>query len=260
MLGLDSKTFDFAAILSRGLKADATREFEGIAVKIRAADGYINVSSLARAGGKQFKDYRKHTQTKQIIPIIKTELQKIDPSLEPIVQAKQHHGSYHYYAHPLIAIDMAGWLSPTFKIIMLSWVFELVESTLLWQVVDEAVIESSTREVGLKPEQIAVKKFCETFLLDQEYQLEFPVYLGTDGYIDILTEHELYEVKHWRKWRHAVGQALAYHLSFKDRQAFVVLFDSEDDPVDTEGVLTEIEEAINQCNVEMKYLRIDVIE
>lgn len=44
------------------------------------------------------------------------------------------------------------------------------------------------------------------------------------GYIDILTEEEVVEVKHHQAWKAAIGQVLAYQRDYPNKQARVHLF------------------------------------
>lgn len=118
---------NFTAILARALCNDASQVFNSIEVQIRASDGFVNVSSLARAGGKLFKDYMKTTPTKQFLETLGAVFQGgPGSSLEVVVKVPQHHGSFHYWAHPLVAIDLAGWLSPQLKVQFLSWIFFII--------------------------------------------------------------------------------------------------------------------------------------
>lgn len=44
------------------------------------------------------------------------------------------------------------------------------------------------------------------------------------GYVDVVTEEAVIEVKHWRQWKHALGQVLAYGYCFPEKSKRIVLF------------------------------------
>jgi hypothetical protein len=47
------------------------------------------------------------------------------------------------------------------------------------------------------------------------------------GFIDLLTEDKIIEVKFSKNWKHAVGQILMYGLSYPNHKKCIYLFDNE---------------------------------
>ncbi|KAG5178589.1 FirrV-1-A34, partial [Tribonema minus] len=44
------------------------------------------------------------------------------------------------------------------------------------------------------------------------------------GFADVVTATEVIEIKHWRTWKHALGQVLAYHAFMSDKSKRIHLF------------------------------------
>jgi hypothetical protein len=68
------------------------------------------------------------------------------------------------------------------------------------------------------PEKLHQIQLCEQLGGEMEVSAAF-------GQIDILTDTELIEVKHYYQWKSAVGQLLAYSQSYPDRIKRLHLFD-----------------------------------
>lgn len=49
------------------------------------------------------------------------------------------------------------------------------------------------------------------------------------GIIDLLTDDYLIEVKHYKSWKHALGQLIAYDMYVKNRQLGLALYGSRPD-------------------------------
>lgn len=117
---------NLAELLRQALGADTAANFAGTPVQVRSIDGFVNVSSLARAGGKKFKDYMKTNPTKEFLGVLKEEIQGgAEFTLDIVTKCNTNHGPQ-YWAHPMVAIDVASWLSPRLKVQFLSWIFLLL--------------------------------------------------------------------------------------------------------------------------------------
>lgn len=58
------------------------------------------------------------------------------------------------------------------------------------------------------------------------------------GFADIVTDTHVIEVKHWRQWKHALGQVLAYHAFASDKKIRIHLFADECDQVAARSTAT----------------------
>ena len=98
-----------------------TRVFDNQVIPQRASDGYINATAMCKAAGKEISNYLKNTTTKDYIEelssvllIRRTELIQILRGGTPELQGT--------WVHPEIALDIAQWLSPKFKVLVNRWV------------------------------------------------------------------------------------------------------------------------------------------
>lgn len=96
------------------------------------------------------------------------------------------------------------------------WVYETVIPTLRKQGhLAEKVLSN------LQPVPYSTLKLKEKHVRDQialETNGEIEVHIPDVGYIDILTEDSLIEVKSIRNWKHAVGQLLIYGSYYPDKK------------------------------------------
>lgn len=58
------------------------------------------------------------------------------------------------------------------------------------------------------------------------------------GFADVVTDTHVIEVKHWRQWKHALGQVLAYHAFASDKKTRIHLFADECDQVAAQSTVT----------------------
>ena len=98
---------------------------------IRHEDGYINATMLCKAGKKKFNDYHRLKQTQELLnscgkytnidkdKLIKVKqggISKSNDSLDPKLQGT--------WVHPLIATNLASWISSDFAIKVYIWIEE----------------------------------------------------------------------------------------------------------------------------------------
>jgi hypothetical protein len=78
---------------------------QGYTIEHREEDGYINVTNLCKAGGKQFKAWNRLDKTKAFLQVLSNEV-KISTSL--LIKHKTGYGSDQCtWVHPQIAINIA---------------------------------------------------------------------------------------------------------------------------------------------------------
>jgi hypothetical protein len=101
---------------------------KGFTIEHRDEDGYINVTNLCKAGGKQFKAWKRLEKTKAFIQVLSsvvlistTELIKLGTGSKNIKNSTQ--GTW---VHPQIAINIAQWISPQFDVKVSGWIYEIM--------------------------------------------------------------------------------------------------------------------------------------
>ena len=93
-------------------------------IEYREEDGYINVSNLCKAGGKQFNGWNRLEKTKGFLKALSSSTQI---HVDELIKYKS--GSIHERAtwvHPQVAINIAQWISPEFDVKVSGWVYEIM--------------------------------------------------------------------------------------------------------------------------------------
>jgi len=93
-------------------------------IEYRDEDGYINVTNLCNAGGKEFKAWNRLEKTKAFLKALSS---MVTISTSELIKYKS--GSIHERAtwvHPQVAINIAQWISPEFDVKVSGWVYEIM--------------------------------------------------------------------------------------------------------------------------------------
>ena len=89
----------------------------------RSSDGLVNLTQLCRAGGKQFKEWVRLKSTEAFMGVLAT-LVGI-PTNDLIVYEGGTNDERASWGHPQVAIELAHWISPEFRVKVSRWVYEL---------------------------------------------------------------------------------------------------------------------------------------
>jgi hypothetical protein len=101
----------------------------GYIIESRDEDGYINITNLCKAGGKEFKDWNRLDKTKAFLKALST---AVGISTAVLIQlgtgskfgtTEENTGTW---VHPQVAINIAQWISPQFDVKVSAWVFEVM--------------------------------------------------------------------------------------------------------------------------------------
>ena len=90
----------------------------------RDSDGYIDITNLCKAGGKEFKSWNRLDKTKRFLDVLSLTV-KIH-TIELLKQEQGGNGERHTWAHPQVAINIAQWISPEFDVLVSKWVYEIM--------------------------------------------------------------------------------------------------------------------------------------
>ena len=93
-------------------------------IENREEDGYINVTNLCKAGGKQFKSWNRLDKTKAFLRVLSATV-NIHTS-ELIKMNTGGNGERHTWVHPQVAINIAQWISPQFDVKVSAWIYEVM--------------------------------------------------------------------------------------------------------------------------------------
>jgi hypothetical protein len=125
------------------------------------------------------------------------------------------------WGHPYVAINVAQWVSTKFCVKVSMWIDE-------WKNISE--INSKKYVVSLEN----IKPDNDRCCIEKDIQIRLYKELGGEmevhtnfGYIDLLTETELIEIKVGNNWKHGLGQLLAYKNFYLNHSLRLHLFDIE---------------------------------
>lgn len=96
--------------------------YQGELVSLRTGDGYIDATSMCKAAGKNWSDYRRLGTTNAFLSELSTALQI--PIAELIQSVVGGSGTQGTWVHPQLAIHLAQWASPKFAVQVTGWVFD----------------------------------------------------------------------------------------------------------------------------------------
>jgi len=93
-------------------------------IEYRHEDGYINVTNLCKAGGKQFKNWNSIMKTKAFLKVLSS---SVGISASELIKYKSGSNSERAtWVHPQVAINIAQWISPEFDVKVSGWVYEIM--------------------------------------------------------------------------------------------------------------------------------------
>jgi len=98
---------------------------QGFTIEHREEDGYINVTNLCKAGGKQFKAWKRLEKTKGFIQALSSVVLISTTDLIDLGTGSKYKSSQ-TWVHPQIAINIAQWISPQFDVKVSGWVYEIM--------------------------------------------------------------------------------------------------------------------------------------
>ena len=127
------------------------------------------------------------------------------------------------WCHRLIAIDCARWLNPLFNIQLMKWLDEWMNI----KAENKCILENALHNIKPYMDKYKCIEKCIQKRLQNELGGEIEVSCDT-GYIDLLTDTEIIEIKYGRDWKHAVGQLLIYSLDYPLHKKRIHLFGIED--------------------------------
>jgi hypothetical protein len=214
--------------------------FNGVDIQYDpAADGLVNATQMCKAAGREWSGYWRLQSTQEFIDELSTVLQIHRTTLVHTVQGGLS-GEQGTWVHRRVAVHLANWCSPAFAV----WVTEKIERLMMTGRVvlhrehQEAELASRGDEVAaiyqlvnevrasnahvrmamtcwaetLKALQRATPERLEKAVQDMLVKREGgQIWVKLEsGTIDVVTSTDMIEVKHWKQYKHAIGQILMY--------------------------------------------------
>lgn len=206
-----------------------------VTIDIRESDGFINATQICKAGGKRFSNWYQLESTKELIKTLEAELNT------KVIDVKKGNSKTFIqgsYVHRRLAISLASWISPYFMTKVSKWVEE-------WAEYDPKNKKEFYHELSnLKPSQCNQKEREIQLELQQKLHGEIEV-KTPNGYIDLVTDRLIIEIKELSNWKHALGQILSYGVYYENKRKQLYLFGYDEDSLD----INELERIKKTCGV-----------
>ena len=156
---------------------DKSLELQGINIIYRKEDGYINLSQLCKAGGKEFSEWKRSKKSKEFLVQLEKTLnegenvkKKVSLEISRDTLIKYNSGSNTERAnwgHPQVAINVAQWISPEFDVKVSKWTRELT----LQLEEKNKVIETKENEIKTLIEE--TKQYQDSLTTKQQNKTNF---------------------------------------------------------------------------------------
>jgi len=97
-------------------------------LEYREEDGYINITNLCKAGGKQFKHWKSIDKTKNFLEELSMVVGKTTTELIKMGSGSKFGENIQSstWAHPQVAVNIAQWISPKFDVMVSKWVYQIM--------------------------------------------------------------------------------------------------------------------------------------
>lgn len=128
-------------------KSFEMKKVNGVEIRQRLSDGYIDVMAICDACDKDFSDYIQIRFTKRFIAELSRET-----GIEEAVLLQKSDEVDEIWAHPQIAVNISQWASPKLAVKIPKWVLE-------WYAKEAK--KSDTKEVIVKSETTSGVKFSD---------------------------------------------------------------------------------------------------
>lgn len=133
----------------------------GTTVLAREGDNYINATQLCQAGGKLFGHWKALDSTKEFMTSISRRKNIPEVELLDVKRGNSTKFTQGSWVHPLLAINLAQWISADFAVQVTEWIYELgvTGSVRLHQERSHAQIEVLRKSlIKTKDEKVIIEK------------------------------------------------------------------------------------------------------
>jgi hypothetical protein len=227
-------------------------EFNVIMMK---KNGYINATKMCQdiseetGSKKPFRNWKENKNANEILSNMSTELNITQKELMYVITTSAPKKAIicGTYVHPILITHIAMWCSPSFAVKISLFVEEWrklnhVNELQYWKALAEAKPSSNDMQ-----ERKIQEELCKKLKGKQEVET-------VCGYIDILTDYQIIEIKHISEYKHALGQILMYAHEYPKHGKVICLF-GKDDNVNIDVV----KDIYSEYDVELFIYKIELI-
>ena len=192
-------------------------EFAGHQIRMRKSDGYLSATDMCKANNKEWSNYKQNNQTKEFLIALEDDLKNNDvkPLIDTImIGLNEFRGTW---VHPRVATHLALWISNAFFIKLSKWIEE-------WKLTSNANMVEYLNELCVLTPSFNQQKESE-IRNKLKIELNAKIEVKTDsGYIDLLSDKLIIELKEFSQWKGALGQILSYGIFYPNHQKQIYLF------------------------------------
>lgn len=203
------------------IKNDNGKEYQ---IEVRK-DGYVNATMMCKHANKIYPSWKRLDFTKKFIQIVMKETNMTENELIQTTYGGNCK-SQGTWIHRFLVLNLANWCSMKFGIVMAKWIEEWTKSSMKNNMIyhetiytlkdDENENDDSKKELYIQTQlhkmyHGEIEKKCEC------------------GFIDLINDTVIIEIKTSRLWKHAVGQILMYGLEYPSHKKIIYLFNIEKD-------------------------------
>ena len=190
-----------------------------IALQIRPSDGYINATRLAQSGGKKCNHYFANGTTQLFLDKLSI---KLSIPKNALIESRRGGNNKGTWIHQQVATHFAAWISSEFAASVSVWIERA-------KALDPCIrAEYDMKLTTLKADGNAQTEHVIRDALSARLGGTIEVVVE-HGIVDVVTPTEIIEVKHAKKYLHAIGQILGYSDTFPDKARRIHLFGSDEE-------------------------------
>ena len=220
--------------------------------------GYINATKFCASVGdktKRFDHYIANSRYKNLLKYMKTspEYSGQKLSIQVITGVNELRGTY---VHPDLLLDLSSWISPIVFVTIIKMLNEWRKMSPDNEIRFHKDIGDSIKEgIGMFENSNLESVIRDKIALEEKGLVE----VKTDaGFIDVLTDTKIIEVKKYHHWKYALGQVKCYGYFYPTKQKWIYLFNTpindSDNTKDTIISTKLIDEICKSENVLVKYI------
>jgi len=223
-------------------------KYLGIECIMETKTGFINAPKFCAAasnGKKRFDHYSRLDRYKNLFDYMKS-----SPGYPAVISMEVRKGDNSLsgtYVYPDLLLDLASWISPC----VFCKVIQLLNEWRKLDVINEIRFH---KEVGdaIKEGIVFSKQENESIIRDKiAYEENGITEVKTPvGFIDVLTDTKIIEVKKINLWKHALGQVKCYGYYYPDKQKWIYLFNQRDTECEGGENLESNQDLLNICILE----------
>jgi hypothetical protein len=188
--------------------------------------GYINATKLCAQGGKLMKNWLSNDSSKELMKELE---ETINLSLEnqTKISILVSCSSFGYikgtYVHPDLIPHIACWVSTKFAIKVSKIINEWAQASQenknrYWN----DMCDSFNQSKDINQNESKESQIRNQTAIDEDGMIEVET---PAGFIDVLTNSKVIEIKQEYNWKHALGQVKSYGFYYQTKEKWIYLFD-----------------------------------